>query len=251
MVMLATIASQELKSVDNDNQLIGPNITVGGMRFISRFLTAGGAASIDGVSIHASPGRIPHRSFSQIRNLRHMLDDMGLERLTVWNTEPKVSCEDSSSDCTGMKAERELYLSAEDALAHALIGNAALNVKSFVYYTWEGAATDQGNVGLINESYNVSTKAGLTFATVKRWLMNATVNHITVSHAGLNLFEVLRDGRRSLIAWSSSSNERLDLSKYKDLNRYMLASEGESRSLSDGDIAVSSDPIYLFYSPAD
>jgi hypothetical protein len=39
-----------------------------------------------------------------------------------------------------MKPEDQSALSGVDALAQGLIGNAALGVKSFVYYTWEGAA---------------------------------------------------------------------------------------------------------------
>lgn len=246
LIPLVKIAAQELKSIDPANQVIGPNITGGGLRFLSRFLTAGGGAYLDGISIHAYLGRVPELSLAQIRNVRQMLKDSSLGEMPIWNTETAVSCNTLLEDCTVPNAKRQNVLSGEDAIAQGLIGNAALGVRSFNYYTWEGAAIEHGNLPLVDSNYQVPTKAGLILWTMKVWLSGAEVKYRTAIQGGLNVVEVRRGNATSLVLWSSGPPVTMDLSEFATGARYMRAGGGGSLPLDKNSMEVGSEPVLVF-----
>lgn len=245
LIALVKIAAQELKSIDPANQIIGPNITGAGLRFLSQFLAAGGGAYLDGISIHAYLGRVPELSFGQIRNVRQMLNDSGYGNLPIWNTETAVSCNTLLEDCNEIKTATRRGLSGEDALAQGVIGNAALGIKSFVYYTWEGAAIDYGNLPLVDVNYQVPTKAGRVLSTLKQWLWGSKVKYRVANSAGLNVVEVSRGDALSLVIWSSSSPTSFDLTTFASGSRYERASGGGSHPLIGSHLDVGSEPILI------
>lgn len=248
LIPLVKIAAQELKSIDKSNLIIGPNITGGGLRFLSRFFAAGGGHYLDGVSIHAYLGRVPEFSFALIRNLRQFLMDAGYGDMPIWNTETGVSCNSLLEDCMMAKAENTNRLSGENSLAQGLIGNAAMGIESFVYYTWEGASLEYGNLPLVDENYQVPTKAGRVFSTIKNWLEGAQVKFIAENQSGLNVVEVRREGTSSFVLWSSGSPLIFDLTIYAKFNRYMRAGDSRSQPLVSRHLEVGSEPVMVFSS---
>lgn len=249
LVPLVKIAAQELKSIDPDNQIIGPNITGGGLRFLSRFLVAGGGAYLDGVSIHAYLGRVPELSFAQVRNVRQMLKNSGFGDMPIWNTETAVSCNTLLEDCKMVNAERRQVLSGEHAIAQGVLGNAALGVKSFVYYTWEGAAVEYGNLPLVEANYQVSTKAGLILETLKAWLKGSQVKYRTANRSGLNVVEIHRGASTSLVLWSSGEPAAFDLTEFAVGDRYMFAGDSKSYPLVSRHLKLGAEPVLIFSSP--
>jgi len=248
LIQFVKIAAKELKSIDRGNQVIGPNITGGGLRFLSQFLADGGGAYLDGVSIHAYIGRVPELSLAQIRNLRQLLRDAGLGEMPIWNTETAVSCNSLLENCKAMKSEDQSALSGVDALAQGLIGNAALGVKSFVYYTWEGAALEYGNLPLVEPDYQVPTKAGLILWTLKAWLSGAHVRYRTANQGGLSVVEVIRGSTVALVLWSSGPPITYDLAEFGSGARSMRASGGGTYPLVSKQLAVGTEPVIVFTS---
>lgn len=248
LILLVQIAAQELKAIDPRNEIIGPNITGGGLRFLSQFLAAGGGAYLDGVSIHAYVGRVPELSLAQLRNLRQLLRDTGLGEMPIWNTETAVSCNSLLENCKAMKPEDQSVLSGVDALAQGLIGNAALGVKSFVYYTWEGSALEYGNLPLVEPDYQVPTKAGLILWTLKAWLGGAHIRYRIANQGGLSVVEVIRGSNVALVLWSSGPPITYDLAEFTTGGRYMRASAGGSYPLVSTHLTVGSEPVIVFKS---
>lgn len=250
LLPLVKIAAQELKAIDPANQIIGPNITGGGLRFLSHFLAVGGGAYLDGVSIHGYLGRVPELSLAQIRNVRQMLTDSGLGNMPIWNTETAVSCNTLLEDCKPLQLERESQkvLSGENSLAQGLIGNAALGVKSFVYYTWEGAALEYGNLPLVESNYRVPTKASLIFGTLKAWLSGSQVQYRTANRSGLNVVEVQKNNAKSLVLWSSGAPVTFTLEEFAVGDRYMYAGGGASHPLLSTQMEVGAEPVLVFKS---
>lgn len=248
LIQFVKIAAQELKGIDPNNQIIGPNITGGGLRFLSQFLAAGGGAYLDGVSIHAYIGRVPELSLAQIRNLRQLLHDTGLSEMPIWNTETAVSCNSLLENCKAMKSESPPALSGTNALAQGLIGNAALGVKSFVYYTWEGASLEYGNLPLVEPDYQVPTKAGLLLWTLKAWLGGSQARYRTANQGGLSVVEVIRGSTAALVLWSSGPPITYDLTEFATGGRYMRASGGGSYPLIATHLAVGPEPIMVYTS---
>lgn len=245
LIPLVKIAAQELKSIDPTNQIIGPNITAGGLRFLSQFLAAGGAAFLDGISIHAYLGRTPDMSFAQIRNVRQLLNESGLGNMPIWNTETAVSCNTLLEECSKVKEGVSQGLSGENSLAQGIIGNAALGVRSFVYYTWEGAAIEYGNLPLVDASYQIPTQAGRTLAIVKQWLWGSKVKYRLANSAGLNVVEVSRGDALSLVLWSSGSPVNFDITTFASAGRYERAGGGGSHPLVGSQLTVGAEPILL------
>lgn len=245
LVPLVKIAAQELKAIDPDNQIIGPNITGGGLKFLSRFLAAGGGVYVDGVSIHGYLGRVPDLAFAQIRNVRQMLKDSGFAAMPIWNTETAVSCNTLLEDCTKINTERRQVLSGEHALAQGLLGNAALGMKSFVYYTWEGAAVEYGNLPLVDANYQISTKAGLILKTLKGWLNGGQVKYRIANQNGINVVEIRHGSAISLALWSSGEPTTFELTEFDVGDRYMVAG-GEIHELVSKRLVLGSEPVLVF-----
>jgi hypothetical protein len=250
LVKLAAIAKQELKSIDPQNQIIGPDITTGGLRFLSRFLKAGGGASLDGISIHAYLGRVPALSMSQLRNLRQMLVDANFGGLPIWNTETAVSCNPLLENCKPFVGNAPGTMSAENALAQGLLGNAGMGVKSFVFYTWEGASLEQGNVALVEADYKTTTKAGRMVSTIKAWLIGARVKFLRTNVNGVSVLEVQRGASRSLVIWTSGKPATFDLPDAMQNGRIVMAGGGAPRTLQSLRIDVGVEPV-LVYPSAD
>lgn len=179
-----------------------------------------------------------------------MLTDSGLGNMPIWNTETAVSCNTLLEDCKPLQLERESQkvLSGENSLAQGLIGNAALGVKSFVYYTWEGAALEYGNLPLVESNYRVPTKASLIFGTLKAWLSGSQVQYRTANRSGLNVVEVQKNNAKSLVLWSSGAPVTFTLEEFAVGDRYMYAGGGASHPLLSTQMEVGAEPVLVFKS---
>ena len=78
-----------------------------------------------------------------------MLDDFGLQHLGIWNTETAVLCNSFIETCD---ASFNSYEDDRYALAQGVLANAALGVKVFEYYTWEGAGASNHPAGLVDNT---------------------------------------------------------------------------------------------------
>ena len=245
MVPLVKVASEELKKIDPNNKIIGPNVTMFGLGFLNRFLAAGGSAYIDGISIHAYLGRSPELSLASLRNLRQMLTEQGIGNMPIWNTETGVSCIAQLEDCAPIQAGSPSVLNGEDALAQGLIVNAAFGVANFSYYTWEGSIIKYGNLALVENDYQTPTKAGLVYSNIRAWLTGANLSYQTANTGGLNVVKVQRGGVTSFVLWSSGAPVMYHLTGQLVVNRYMLAGGSSFNLLLSRQLKVGAEPILL------
>lgn len=245
MVSMAEIAYFELKKIDYNNQVIGPNITTIGLDFLNQFLSAGGGDFIDGVSIHAYIGRSPELSLAVIRNLQQLLKDQGYEDKKIWNTETNVSCNPTLEKCDNIRAGTKLVVSGENALAQAMLGNAALGVENFTYYTWEGASAKDGGLPLVEKNYLTPTVAGKVYANVKSWINGAKLTYLVSKTKGLNLVKIERDGQQAYAAWSFHGDSKIDKNRLTKVEKLMFAG-GKVRNLQTSTIIIGEEPVLLF-----
>ena len=248
MVPLVKVAAEELKKIDPNNKIIGPNITALGLGFLNRFLAAGGSAYIDGISIHAYLGRSPELSQASLRNLRQMLIEQDIGNMPIWNTETGVSCVAQLEDCKPIQEGSLSLLNGEDALARGLIENAALGVANFSYYTWEGSSLEYGNLALVENDFQTPTKAGLVCSNIRAWLSGANLSYQTANTDGLNVVKVQRRGVTSFVLWSSGAPVKYNLTELGEVNRYMQAGGSSVNLLRSRQLNVGAEPILVYSS---
>ncbi len=245
MATLARITYQELKAIDPNNKVIGPNVTGSGITFLSRFLAAGGGSYTDAISVHVYVGRSTDLSTNILRNIRAMLDNHGLVNVPIWNTETNISCNSVLEDCKPIQAGANLT-SAEDALAQGVISNAALKVANFNFYTWEGASPLYGGKPMVESNYSTPTALGRVYGIVKSWLMGSHADYVQFESNGLNQVRVEKNGKVALVFWTTKANLSLDVSKQPTLKNFAYAGDNFTQKLNSDFIEVKQTPVLLF-----
>ena len=234
MVELVRVAYEELKAADPGNVVIGPNITVNGLRFLNNFLEAGGGKYVDGISVHAYFFRNPVRAMGSLRNVREILMAKGLS-LPIWNTETGVGCDATESQCTTPPN----ILPASMALAQSMVGSAALGSENFGYYTWEGAGAE----GLVAADFSTPTLQGLAYARIRRWIDGATLSYLPDPVAGVTLIQVLRNGARAYVAWASIDGTAVASNSFAGATRCQSLSVRSDYPLSQNQVLIGVEPM--------
>lgn len=197
MVQMARVARETLKAIDPANQLIGPNVTAIGLGKLNDFLREGGGAYVDGLSVHAYFGRDPVGAAAVISNVIEMQTLYGLS-LPVWNTETNLSCSAATERC-GTGASR---MGPEAALIQGYLLAAAAGSRAVIYYTWEGASTNAGGMGLVGTDM-APNSVGKALRQVKELLQGSRVRIADCGPELLCVSVEKSDGRSSLVVWSA------------------------------------------------
>ena len=243
LVLLAKIANEELKAINSKNKLIGPSITSGGFQFLRAFLNASGGAYVDGVSFHGYLGNSPSLAISQIRNLRQILKEAGQERLDIWNTETSLLCNSFIEVCSLKFNEKNR---SDETLAKGLLGNAALGVKVFEYYTWEGVASSEDKLGLVNSDFKTSNHLGKVVKKIKSWIVNGVIKYEKSNFQGLNIISVERNSVKSYVMWTDLSSVNINLSDWmKNPNIFKMNDDFPTTPMS-GSLIIDSAPVLIF-----
>ncbi len=245
MVELVRAAYEELKTVDSSNIVIGPNVTLLGLGFLNDFIEAGGAKYIDGVSVHAYVGRSPDVSLNMLRNIRELLKSRSLS-LPIWNTETGVSCSPMLEDCRGLTSADHAILSGDIALAQGLLGNAALGVTNFSYYTWEGAAKEEGGLPLVQPGNVTPSTTGLLVERIRSWIDGAIVRYQPSKISNLTLISIERDGEKAFALWSRKGNVTIQAASISGVDRYQSLTDYKEHALLKAKIDVVEEPILLY-----
>ena len=244
MVELVRAAYEELKAVDPANIVIGPNVTSAGLHFLNDFIVAGGAKYIDGISVHAYVGRSPESSLNSLRNFREFLKSYNLN-LPIWNTETGVSCI-LDEDCRGITGAAYKGMSGDIALAQGLLGNAALGIANFTYYTWEGASRESGGLPLVQPDYVTSTSTGRVVERIRLWIDGAVVKFEPSSVRNLNLISITHDGAKAFVLWSRGGQVSIQPSALAGVDRSQSLTDHVGRKLSAIPMVVGREPVLLY-----
>jgi len=201
LVDLTRAASEEIRKVQPNAVVIGPNVTAIGMRFLHDFLVAGGGKYVDAVSVHTYLARAPGESGTAIRNLRELLKHLGMADKPIWNTEANTSC-----GVTGpqdqLLSRAPCDLSKSEGIAQAYLMQAALGVQNISFYTWEGIGTEYGGSGLVQADYETPTAEGRTMQSLVDLMRGATVREIRPATPGVDMVELVRDKQACRAFWS-------------------------------------------------
>jgi hypothetical protein len=208
-------------------------------------LNSGGGEYVDAISIHAYVGRTPNLSLNVIRNLQQLLIDNRYENKQIWNTETNVSCNSTLEDCNEITKNATSVASGENALAQGMLGNAALGIVSFTYYTWEGASIEDGGLGLVQNDFTKPTKAGVVYSNIKAWINGAELTYIDSESNGLNIVKIERHGQQAYAIWSFKQNQKLNLSLFSKAKMLMRAN-GFVKNITESSIDIGQEPILLF-----
>ncbi|MFT3857423.1 MAG: hypothetical protein QM742_07980 [Aquabacterium sp.] len=200
MVEMVRVAGEEIRRVDPSSKVIGPNVTILGLRFLNDFLALGGGRHVDGLSIHIYMGGSPQNMFTRTRNVMELMRSHGLD-LPIWNTEANTAC-GAGIDGDVMLQQNLCSVKALPAIAQGVIGTAALGVENLSYYTWEGAEQELGGVGLVERNFRTPTEAGVLYERLADLLRGASLKFMPPLQQGLMRVQFVKGEQRCVIAWS-------------------------------------------------
>lgn len=242
LVDLLKDAHDELKSANSENIVIGPNVTVNGLRLLNDMLNLGAGKYMDGLSFHGYFGRTPAIALGAVRNIRQMLAYHGLD-MPLWNTEVGVGC-DLPDTCRAMGAPggRRAGLAA---IAQGLIGEAALGVVNTNYHTWEGGAVQGGNLPLVESDFETDTDAGRLYARLRKQLNGQELRWLGSLPDGGGLVEMVSSaGKVCVWAWGPPSGVAVPIASFLGAQTWQTADGDEAGSLEGrSSVSVKSMPV--------
>ena len=200
MVEMARIAREEIKKVNPDAVLIGPNVTAIGLRFLNDFLVHGGGRYVDGLSIHVYLGLGSRQAMSRMRNAREVMRGHGVA-LPIWNTESNTACIDDPDPGVYRQAgmcDRQ----REATVMQAVLLHAAQGFENFTFYTWEGAELEINGVGMVQEDFRTKTLLGRLYDDVARMLRGGAVRMLPAM-GDITRVQWRKGGRDCILAWAN------------------------------------------------
>lgn len=204
MVELVRIAAEETKKADPRSLMIGPNVTTNGLNFLNNFLVAGGGKHIDGISMHAYLGFGSGVAMTRLRNLRETLRSHGLA-LPIWNTESNTACGGDPDASTMALCER----THEETVLQAAILQAAQGIENFTFYTWEGAETEVGGIGMVKGDFRSMTRLGYLYEDLAHWLRGASLKPLPSGPGPVTRALWRKDGRQCVVAWTNAGTVKV------------------------------------------
>lgn len=210
MVEMVRVAREETRKADARSTLIGPNVTTNGMRFLNDFLVAGGGKHIDGISMHAYLGFGSNAAVSRLRNLREMLRSHGLN-LPIWNTESNTACGGDADPSAHSLCDRRL----EETVLQAAILHAAEGFENFTFYTWEGAETEVGGVGMVKGDFRSRTRLGELYVDLVQQLRGSMMKMAPRGPDPITRVLLTRNGRQCVLGWSTAGPVRVSPSAFQ------------------------------------
>jgi Glycosyl hydrolase catalytic core len=206
MIQLCRAAYSVIKRIDPAAVVVSPSATGSdGVRWLDRFLAAGGADCFDVVGFHfyVWPDA-PEAIVPLAAKVHDVLRAHGVADRPLWNTETGWYVERARPGA-GDK-ERPGALSetgAAEVVARALVLARAAGVARFYWYAW-----DNGEMGLADRDGRPRAPAA-AFAEIAHWLVGAVLDGCRRSSDAVWTCELSRDGRAQWIVWSSDGRREL------------------------------------------
>ncbi|MDE3066255.1 MAG: hypothetical protein KGJ60_01760 [Verrucomicrobiota bacterium] len=174
---MARIARTVLTNVDPAIKIIGPNITLGGLPWLEKFIQAGGPPP-DIVSFHDYPTARPENSLPAIVGLRDMLSHYPQWcSLPIWCTEGAAGAGTNDLQNMGIAARAFLFWWTQ-------------NVLNWDWHTWD---ISEGRVGgitnaqaplSVNPPSETPAPGGIAYSNAADWLVGAQMTDKTIDPNG-------------------------------------------------------------------
>jgi len=194
MVAMAAAARRVLDRIDPAAVLTTPGF-VNGPHRLDLFLASGGAGSVQAVAYHLY-ARDTRQFVDQVRAVRDVCRQRGLEALPLWNTECGVEDQPVQRP-EEVRAGGSMSEFAEGCLtAQYLVLGAALSIQRFYYYAW-----DSDRSGMIDRNGRRRSRF-FAMRQVQYWLLGARLGR-PVSHGpSATLVHGASGAERFIVAWS-------------------------------------------------
>ncbi|WP_157991527.1 GH39 family glycosyl hydrolase [Caldimonas tepidiphila] len=238
MVELARVAREELKAADPANVLVSPGLTMGqGLRWLHRFLAAGGGRHVDVIAFHWYYDSAPESLLPAIANVRQLMRQHGVADKPLWNTEGGLVCNKRLRDCSPMRLGEDEQLGLH---ARAMLLMWSAGVARFDYYFWEGRWPGEA---LLEGDFRTPTLAGRGRAEAVRWMRGARV--LDAFHVGERVWvlRMQRGERRFSIVWATEPTEVRLPREWGSTRLRRL--DGRAARLEGGRVVVTEAPMLL------
>jgi hypothetical protein len=239
MVDLTKAAAKVIHDVDPTALVVSPSMSghYQGLRRLEAFLDAGGGEYVDVIGFHfytvdsAMPEALP----SLVARVRDVMVRRGLGAKPIWNTESGLMIQSPGQVVQALEPNGHGVLSvvmndevAAGMLARYLVLGLNAGLDRYYWFAW-----DSGSMGMLTSTKpRVVNKAGIAFATIRRWLVGAIFEGCQESGSGIWHCQ-LRDphsGHRAELAWSSTGPHSVQVSMGLTYFERLL---GDSGSASD------------------
>lgn len=169
MVTMAQIARTVLTNIDPDSKILGPAVTLGGLRWLEQFIQAGGPPP-DIVSFHNYMASRPESSLGEIVGLRDVLSRYPQwSSLPIWCTEGAPAAGASDLENMGIAARAYLFWWTQ-------------NVQNYCWATWDSTLN---NVQLsLNPPSSTPSPGGIAYSNTAGWLVGAQMSEKTIDANG-------------------------------------------------------------------
>lgn len=240
MAILAKIAKEEIKKVNQRAWLIGPSITNNGILFLDRFLAAGGGDAIDAVSFHAYYSSNNKDLINSIDNVSYIMRQHELEYLPLWNTEAGIAFAEEQSDETNSN-DKQLLLS----VPRALFTIAAKGLYGSVFYNWERQPPHTPLALSDPDQFKQLTQAGLIYQQATDLLINAKIEN-AYYYKDLFILHFEKDNIKKVAVWTDKSEKKIVLPKSWPYKIFTLFDTEKKIAFEHGgSIALSNDMILI------
>jgi hypothetical protein len=204
MLALAEIAYDELKAINPANQILTPNVTSNGLKWLDQYLHQGGAHFADIISFHRGFDTTLHVELFEplFRGLINLATNYGLTSYPIFNTEAQVLLQGTSDQQVGAVSRIFLLM--------WLWGLSNLN-----WYAWD--IYDDGGTTFyvpLSESSDKTTLtvAGTGYRETGRWLKGAQTITVSTNSSASWILELGRSGGyHGYVVWNPYGNTSFEI----------------------------------------
>jgi len=222
MVEMVREASRILKEVDATITVLSPSPTYGkGPAWMNEFLSKGGGQYVDVIAFHFYTGHAdgPEAMVPLIEAVKKIMWQNHVGNKPLWDTE------------AGWLGPNLLPEDQQPAfVARAYVLNWAAQVDRFYWYAWESHHGTQ--IELVRADNATLTPAGQAFATIRQWMVGASLSRCSASENGDWVCDLQRNGVKQYIVWNTGGNrsfripEDWHVSEYTQLNAAVNKTSG-------------------------
>ncbi|MCM5681333.1 glycosyl hydrolase [Schlegelella sp. S2-27] len=240
MVEMARIAHEELKAADPRNTIVSPGLTAGqGLRWLDRFLAAGGGRYVDIVAFHWYYGFGPEAIAPFIDNVRGVMRAHHVDDKPLWNTEGALAFPKKDGDGVPVRLTEAQQ---RGLTPRALLTMWSRGVSGFAYYFWEGRLPGEK---MLSNDFRSYTEAGRSYMRAAGWIKDARIVDGYRAEKGVQVFRLERDGRHFQLIWSVEEPVSVRLPEAWHARRIARLDGSTEEISTDQRVLVTGEPVLI------
>jgi hypothetical protein len=224
MVVLAQHARRIIKSIDPSAVILSPSPTSGnGPKWLSSFLSQGGAATVDVIAFHGyASGTVAEEVKPVVEKYKAVAAENGLAQMEMWDTE-------NSNKPTDAAFLSKVYLLER-----------SIGVSRVLWFAYDNGGQ------LWNPTTGLSG-AGVGYREIYKWMVGAALTSpCSEDSSGVWTCVFTRAGYRGEVLWNSTLAGPVAVpSQYKDYRDL----EGGQHPIVHGKVSIGNEPILIETKP--